>query len=246
MRLSKAIVKADSSMQPTTHLRHRRRAHGMALSTALLWSLAFVCIREVLQQFQSLAASPWEAALALFQARMLIAALGFVPNLVADWNRIPLLTRADWRRVAVITLTISFGYHLPLNMGAQRIPSGFVSLIVALGPVFAALLARVFLREKLGLARMAAVTLGFLGIVICLIAQNRLQRSGWTVSDPVIGAAFVMIAAFDGAIFAVAGRTIRREIPIGLKLGLALMGTVFLAIPLWNATTIHLPVSYTH
>ncbi len=218
-----------------------RSAHLMALGTALFWSLAFVCIREVLEQLKALGASPWEATVALFQARMILTALAYLPHIFINQKQISFLTLDDWKRVCLIILTMSFGYHLPLNMGAQSLPSGFVGLIVATSPIFAALLARVILQEALGFARLSAVVLGLVGVGICLIAQNRLQFDplilGWaSLRDP----ALVMFSAFDGALFAIVGRRIRREIPVSLKLGLAMLGTVLLALPLWTPHILHL------
>ncbi len=213
----------------------------MALTTALFWSMAFVCIREALDQLKTAGAMPWEAALALFQSRMLLTAVAFVPNVVAERKWIRTLNRRDWMFVGIILLTISFGYHLPLNLGAQHLPSGFVSLLIALSPIFAALLARMILKEKLGIARLTSVLLGFLGIGICLVAQKRFRFDigflGW---DGVLGPVCVMLAAMDGAFFAVIGRSIRKEIPAGLKLGIAMLGTAFLSLPLWNSTILHL------
>lgn len=216
-----------------------RRAHLMALVTGLVWSFSFVCIRDVLEQFKALGADSWTATLALFQLRMTLSTLAFLPNLFLGRAWITRLERRDWLIVVIITLTMSFGYHLPLYFGARDIPSGFVSLLVSMSPVFASVLARLILGEHLGVSRVAAVLLGLVGIAICLTAQGRLSlgENSW---GGVIGPIFVLLAAFDGAVFAVVGRRLRREIPVGLKLALAMILTMILAIPLWNSQVIHL------
>ncbi len=212
----------------------------MALTTALLWSFAFVCIRETLRQFQSFGATPWQAALALFQLRMLMTAFCFIPGVVRHRRWIGALNGGDWLRVGLLTLTMSFGYHIPLSLGAVEIPSGLTSLLIATSPIFAAVLARLFLKENLGLARVIAVLLGATGIAICLMAQGRLGFSDIHGARNIVAPLFVLAAACDGALFAVLARTVPKDIPASFKLGLAMIATVLLAIPLWDSATLKL------
>src|SRR3989338_2487037 len=125
MRFSLDRKRENRGKCPMPAAAARRKAHLMALTASLFWSFAFVCIREILEQLKAAGAAPWGAALALFQTRMLLTALAFVPHVVAERKWMGRLTRRDWLLIGIIMFTCSFGYHFPLNLGAQHLPSGF-------------------------------------------------------------------------------------------------------------------------
>jgi drug/metabolite transporter (DMT)-like permease len=211
-----------------------RRAHGMALITAVIWSFAFVCIRQLHEEFREAGADPQTATFALFQGRMAITALCFLPGILLERRHIRDLSIRDWIFTLGICLTMTFGYHLPLNHGAHHLPSGFVGLLVSLSPLFGAFLARLFLKENLGPSRIFAVILGFSGIGICLWAQNRLHTISFSNAETLMGPLWIMLAALDGAIFALLGRTMRKDMPVSVKLGLAMLLTILIGAPLWT------------
>jgi drug/metabolite transporter (DMT)-like permease len=213
----------------------RRRAHALALITAIIWSFAFVGIRELHQEFRAAGVNPRTAIFAMFQARMALTTLSFLPHLFLERSRVRNLSRGDWIFTLGICITMTFGYHLPLNEGSQFLPAGLVGLLVSLGPLFAAFLARIFLKENLSPLRVFAVLLGFTGIAICLWAQSQLHTFSFDDTKTLVGPLFIILAAFDGAIFALLGRSMRKDIPVSLKLGLAMILALIIGLPFWTS-----------
>ncbi len=219
----------------------RTRAHALALTTALMWSFAFVCIRDVVGQLGRAGATAMEAMLVLFLARISVAGLCYVPHLAAHHRWLGRLRQRDWWLLGAMMLVGTYGYHMPLNYGAQFIPSGFVSLIIATGPVFAAVLAWLLLRERLGTARVAGVAMGLGGIVLCLLGQGRLRiESGAFAWSLLLAPASVFISAFTGALFSITGRALRRDMPKGAALSVAMVGATIIGLPLWSERAFYL------
>jgi drug/metabolite transporter (DMT)-like permease len=213
----------------------KKKAHLYAFLCALMWSFAYAAIRQVVTEFRTQNLSSFVSSLNLFQIRITLATLPFLPYLFIHRKWILKLTPRDWFRVFLIFLTSTVGYHIPLNLGAQYIPSGFVGLLIGTSPIFAAIFASFFLKEKLTFYRIIAVVLGFVGIVICKLAQNQFQTS--SVFD-FKGILLVLFAAINGALFAVVGRSIRKDCPVELKLALGLTLASLSIVPFWNQSTL--------
>lgn len=213
----------------------RRKAHGYAFLTAFLWSFAFIFIKRIVEELQSFGMSQKEACMTLFQFRITLATLPFLPFLYIHRNWFSKLNKRDYALITVIIFTSTFGYHIPLNIGAQYIPSGFTGLLIGTGPIFAAILAWIILKEQLTIYRGAAVILGFLGVVICKIGQNALQGTHLNA----IGTSLVLFAAMNGAIFAIVGRSIRKDCPVEFKLAIAMTGASILMLPIWRKSMLH-------
>lgn len=211
------------------------KAHLCALVTALLWSFSFVCIRDVLQQYEAHGANSWEAMLLLFQTRIGLSAICFLPHLIRHRRRIPSFSRRDWGLTGLLMVLGTYAYHLPLNFGAQSIPSGFVSLIVATSPLFAAVGAAWLLREHLDGWRLIGLTVGLGGVALCLLGQGQLSWSnGHLQVQNLLGPLLVLAAAVAGAFFSITGRKLPKTMPNSLPMSLALCSAALLALPLWT------------
>lgn len=74
-----------------------------------------------------------------------------------------------WRHARHISVAGIFASGLPFlmfNIAAQSVPASFMAVINAMTPLFGALIARIWLKEKLTRARVAGLLLGFSGIVL--------------------------------------------------------------------------------
>ena len=86
-----------------------------------------------------------------------------------------------WRNVRHIALGGIFAAGIPFllfNYAAQSVPSGMMAVINAMTPMVGALVARVWLKEHLTLARLVGLCLGFTGIVILVWGDISFTRSG--------------------------------------------------------------------
>jgi len=75
-------------------------------------------------------------------------------------------TRGEWARLVLagfLTITV---YSTALNAGSRTVTAGVACLLVNLGPIFTAIGARIFLRERLGWKGWAGMLLAFAGVLL--------------------------------------------------------------------------------
>lgn len=127
-----------------------------ALALALvLWASAFVGIRAGLQAY-----SPGQLAL----LRFLIASTALLVYALIKRMRLPLLRDIPGLLLmGFVGITI---YHVALNYGEQSVSAGAASILVATVPCFTALLATIFLRERMRRLGWLGVIISFLGVTI--------------------------------------------------------------------------------
>ncbi|MCX8006603.1 MAG: DMT family transporter [Coriobacteriia bacterium] len=147
----------------------------------LLWSSAFAGIKAGLRGF-----GPGELALARFLTAS--SALG----VYAAAARMRLPRRQDLGRIALGGLFGITVYHLALNFGETTVSAGAASLIIASGPVFTAILARVLLGERLTPWGWLGIALAFSGVAVITLAEG-----GGLSFEPAAG--LVVVAAMSTA-----------------------------------------------
>jgi drug/metabolite transporter (DMT)-like permease len=134
-----------------------RRSHlaiAAVAATVLLWGSAFAAIRTAVAEL---------GPVPLSVARLVVASL--VLAVVAPFFGVGLPRRADLPRVLLCGATGIAGYQLLLNTGQVSVPAGTASLLVATAPVHAALLARVFLGERISPRAQLGIAVAFAGAV---------------------------------------------------------------------------------
>ncbi len=157
-------------------------ATGIAVVVALLlWASAFAGIKAGLAGFGA-----GQVALLRFgTASIVLAVYAFV-------TRMPLPDFADIPRIAlagVLGITI---YHIALNFGEVSVSAGAASLIIASGPIFTALMAAVFLGERLTVWGWAGIGVAFSGVALITLGEG-----GGVTFQP--AALLVLIAAISTA-----------------------------------------------
>ncbi len=160
-----------------------RRSLGAIAVTLVLWSSAFAGIQAALEAFTP-------GHLALFRFLSASAFMGITA--VIRRMRLPAL-----RDLPLILLLGLFGiavYHTALNYAELRVSAGAAGILIATSPVFTALLAAVFLQERLA-------TWGWLGIVISLGGATlvALGEGGGFNLEPY--ALLVLISAVSSAVY---------------------------------------------
>ncbi|WP_203454509.1 DMT family transporter [Jiangella aurantiaca] len=161
-------------------LTESRKAAVAAAVTVVLWSSAFVAIRDV---GHTLSAAP----LALI--RLAVASLALTVLVVATRGRrvVPVrLSRRTLGLIAACGVLWLAGYTVALNAGEQHVDAGTAALLVNVAPLLIAFGAGLFLGEGfpraliagslVALGGVAVISLGstgdrdWLGVALCLLA----------------------------------------------------------------------------
>jgi drug/metabolite transporter (DMT)-like permease len=166
-------------------------AHIVLVLTLLIWSFSFLAaarLREDLGLVDALS------------ARFLPVLLGAGALLL--WRRPLRLPRAAWWRVVVMGLLGVPVYNLAFLHGLKAVPSGTAALVIALNPVLTALLARVVLKEALGLRHVVGLVLALVGVFV-VIRYGTSEPVDW----PYLSSALVLtLAPLSWAVYTVVGR----------------------------------------
>lgn len=152
--------------------------------TVLLWATAFPIIKIALYDFK---------AENLSALRLLIATL--ILFLIGVIKRIPL---PDLRDIPLIILLGFCGftiYHVALSIGEAYVSAGVASLIVSTTPIFSALLAIFFLREKFS-------KLAWLGSIVAFIGVGLISLgNGDKLTAFLLGVISILLASFGESIY---------------------------------------------
>lgn len=115
-------------------------------------------------------------------------------------------------------------YHLSLNYGEQFVSAGAASLIIATIPIFVVVLAKIFLSERIDLKIILGIIVALLGVIIISLLGN---PDASIEIDYISGALAVVIAAFVGAVYTIAGKKMMdRYNPLSLTAYAFLIGNL--------------------
>lgn len=164
--------------------------------TLVLWASAFVAIRHLGKEVPA-------GALSLGRLLVASAALSFLV-----FRRRPTWPKGhDWFLLVVCGIGWFGIYNLALNEAERRIDAGTAALIVQIGPLIVALLATVFLGERMTTWLLAGMVVGFAGVAV--IARG---FSGETSGDTV-GVWLAVLAAVTYAIGVLAQKPLLGRLP---------------------------------
>jgi drug/metabolite transporter (DMT)-like permease len=107
----------------------------------------------------------------------------------------------QWRDSAIVGAMLLGGGMGMVAFGEQTVPSGITALIIALMPVWVAILGRVFLKERLPRMAIAGIILGFVGVAI-LIGPSALGGTGALEPLALAAILFSPISWSSGSLFA--------------------------------------------
>ena len=189
------------------------RTIAAGLLTVTLFASAFVGIRVSLESY-----SPQSIAL----LRYLTASILLI--LFALAGKIPLPARRDLPGLAFCGLMGFTIYNIALNMGEIRVPAGTASLVIASAPIFVALLAVIFYKERVAAWVWVGILVSFLGVAFISIEPG--EKLG--LSPSVL---LVLLAAISAAIYTVSQK------PFLVKY----TPFQFVAYAIWTGTLLLLP-----
>ena len=163
------------------------KAFSMALTTIVIWGSTFAAIRASLQGGYA----PGHLVL----VRYLIASGCFL--LYALWPGVTfrLPRKEDGFRILILGWIGISIYHVGVTFGEQTVSAGTAGMLIGSAPIFTAVIAVLFLKERLGLWGWAGLAIGFTGIVLIT----------WGSAGPTLhfspGAFFVLTSALAASIF---------------------------------------------
>ncbi len=149
----------------------------------LAWASSFAAIRVSLEAY-----SPGHVIL----ARLLIGSI--LLGIYALVTKIRLPKREDLPVIIFLGLCGFTIYQIGLAFGEVTVSAGVASLLNSFIPVFTALIAVIFIKEKITLMGWLGIIIGFIGVVIILLGQGiDLQFA--------IGALFVLISTLSESFY---------------------------------------------
>lgn len=198
-------------------MRGKGLLYAALIATTIVWGGSFVAVKQALRYL-----SPLE----LLLMRFVPAALAFAALICwKEPTALAKLLRAEWRSLCLMGLFGVVVYHLALNTGAQLIPAGTASLIMAVNPAFIFLLSVLFLRERMTRIRVLGLCIAFLGLFIVIHFAN----SGEVDFHYLRGVWITLIAPLSWAAYTVVSRPLAAQHP---PLAVTGMGTILGALPI--------------
>ena len=190
------------------------------LGTLVLWASAFAAIRAALAGPPPLAGPDGYGPVHLALLRFLVASALLIVYALVTRMRLP-----AWRDmpqiVAAGVLAVPV-YHVALNLGEQTVSAGAASLIIAAQTVFVAILATMFLGERISQRGWLGILVAFAGVALISVGESR----GFAVSP---GGLLVMLATVAAAsYFIVMKPLLERYRADEMTVYTLLVGTLFL------------------
>ncbi|MCR4428552.1 MAG: DMT family transporter [Caldiserica bacterium] len=132
-------------------------SHILMILTVLFWGNAFVGIKIALEEM-----SPFTLTL----VRFFLASLFFLGGILLAFRKIPLPEKSEIATLIALGFLGGVIYHLALNYGEQFIPAGTASLVIGSSPIFTAILASIFLKERISSRGILGIVLAFGGLFL--------------------------------------------------------------------------------
>ena len=197
--------------------RNTRITEIALLVTTLIWGNSFVAIKLLLNEMD-----PFSIA----AVRFMVSAPFFLIFLWTKRGEWRIEKRDRWTFLLLGLMSVPM-YHLPLNYGAQFIPAGTVSILIALNPVFTALFAGIFLKEDIRGWKALGILMGFSGAVLIAVSGGKVEFYH------ILGVLIVIIAPLSWAFYTIISKPLlRRYNPIQLTSYITLIGGAML-FPFW-------------
>lgn len=181
----------------------------------VFWACAFPLIIVSLRQL-----SPVNLAI----LRLFIASLIFLCIVLFQRKRFSPIHKKDFFPLFLLGFIGVSVYHLSLNYGEQYISAGAASLIIATIPIFVVVLAKIFLSERIDLKMIVGIIIALVGVAIISLWGNPDAR---IEIDYISGALAVVLSAFVGAVYTIAGKKMmNRYNPLSLTAYAFLIGNL--------------------
>jgi drug/metabolite transporter (DMT)-like permease len=188
------------------------------LGACVLWAISFVATKIALES-----APP----LTVVSLRLLVAAALFLPLLVLSgrWRRLDSArTLLELAGLSLFGAGLHYGFQ---TVGLQTTNASNASVYVATGPITIALLAVVFLGERLNATKLAGIAIAVAGVLVVMGPRTVL---GFELGGSLTGDLLVLASIVMWACFTVLGkRTTDRLGPLTVTAAVTLIGAAWMA-----------------
>lgn len=194
------------------------------LLLAALWGASFLFMRMGAAEF---------GPVALALLRVSGAALCLLPLLA--WQHQLGDLRTHWRGIALVGVVNSAFPFMLYGVAALAIDSGLSSVLNATTPLWGALIAALWLGERLSASRAAGLAVGFAGVVLLAWDQASLRPGEHGVSAAVAIAACLVATLCYGFGANYARARLRAAAPMAMAAGSQFAAAIVLALPgVWS------------
>ena len=152
--------------------------------TIFLWASAFPVIKLALQDFKAEHLS----ALRLIIGSILLCIIGII-------KKVPLPHLKDIPFILLLGFCGFTVYHTSLSIGEYYVSAGIASLLVSTTPIFSALLAILFLKERFSKLAWGGSIIAFLGVVLISIGNEN------KITVVVIGVILILFASLGESVY---------------------------------------------
>ncbi len=172
-------IMSQSSLHSTSFSHHQGWALLALAAAVLLWGTSYAAAKTALGHF-----SPS----VLIGLRMVMASLVLLPF----WHRLPRPTyqSGDWKWLLGLGLLQPCLYFVLEVKALQFTSSGQAGTVAALAPLFVALLAWIWLKERMGLNGILGLLLSLIGVVLLSLGASHEQSA----PNPLLGNSLQLLA----------------------------------------------------
>jgi len=191
------------------------------VALSALWGASFLFMRIAAPEF---------GPLVLVEVRVLIAAIFLLPIFLlrADVSELT----SNWKKLSILSVMNSAAPFFLLTFATLSITGGFAGILNATAPIWAAMIAWVWLSDSLNLSRILGLVIGFAGVLLLVWDKVSLNFDGTTVA--------IIAGILAAVLYAIGGNYTKKHMsgmhPLAIATGSMIAAAIILlpiAIYLW-------------
>jgi drug/metabolite transporter (DMT)-like permease len=204
-------------------VRTTRGIHAALVLVVAMWGLVFVGIARLLPQVD---------AVQLVVIRFTLIALVFVGMFIVIPSTRPHITTWRDRGIFVLLGVLAVpGSQLTIVNGQRYLSPPLVSLVVTTSPAFAAIIAAVWLKERVTSRQIVGFVIALAGVAVVIVAGMG-EGTALTVSNP-WGAALTLLSPMCWAMYTILSKTLTSRFAPVTAVGVAMVTGSLSMLPLW-------------
>jgi drug/metabolite transporter (DMT)-like permease len=195
-------------------MRGRPLAYASLLIAILIWGFAYVVTKSGLD-----AVPPMMFAL----LRYAVASLLLVPLALARGGLTRLPQPVPWKTLVLMAIVGVTLYYVLFNLALAYTSASQTALIQSAFPALVAILALLWLHERVTKQRFAGIGLAIIGVVLIVTTQD-----DTAASNPLLGNALAFASVLSWSVYTILAKRISNADPIAVTAVISLIGTVML------------------